>query len=65
MTTIFEVTVPENTFAPGAARYVVGLVKTAAHYEFSQRRTDIASLIQGERAQMRADVVKNLQLTTI
>jgi len=45
MTTIFEITIPENTFVAQASRYVVGLVKTSAHYEFSQRRTDIVQLV--------------------
>jgi hypothetical protein len=42
----FQFTVPAGTFDPGAGLFTVGLVKICTHYMFSQRRTDIALLIE-------------------
>jgi hypothetical protein len=53
MSTVFQVTIPEGTFAPGAGSYVLGVFKTRAHYMFSQRRTDINSLVAAEKAKLK------------
>jgi hypothetical protein len=41
VTTVFQFTIPENTFAANAGDFVIGVFKTKANYVFSQRRTDI------------------------
>jgi len=35
MTTMFEITIPENTFAANSGLFIVGLFKTRAQYVFS------------------------------
>jgi hypothetical protein len=49
----FQFTIPAGSFDPGAGLFTIGLVKIATHYVFSQRRTDIALLIDQRTLQIR------------
>jgi len=50
-TSIFQVTIPEGTFAPATGNVVLGAFKCRASYAFSQRRTDIQDVaVQYARA---------------
>jgi hypothetical protein len=55
MSTAFQVTIPEGTFAPGAGNFVLALFKTRANYKFSQRRVDISDLIATEKAKLKQE----------
>jgi hypothetical protein len=58
----FEVTIPQATFGAQAGDFLFGFFKTSASYCFSQRRTDINSLVVRAKGIMKDELIKNAKL---
>lgn len=66
----FGVTIPSGAFGAQAGNFILGIIEFKSHYEFSQRRTDISSLVdnivrdkeEAARQSQREDLRKKLAI---